>query len=65
MQSIGINVNDWIWNYGLIFIFRMKRRVQKEGKVKLRFNRRTSQNCKSIKRILLKINLELLKRNIV
>ena len=29
--------------------------------MKLRFNRLTSQNCKSIKRVLLKIILELLK----
>ena len=35
------------------------------GKVKLRFNRLTSQNCKSIKRDFLKIILELLKRSIV
>ena len=36
-----------------------------KGKVKLRFNRLTSQNCKSIKRDFQKIILELSKRSIV
>ena len=44
-------------------LYRIRNRCHKTSKVKLRFNRLTSQNCKSIKRFILKIILELLKRS--
>ena len=63
------------WHFSLIlYVHRDSRKAKyvlrkakygNKGKVKLRYNRITSQNCKSIKRVIFKIILELLKRSIV